>query len=197
MQPKLAAIHAAHVKIMDVQLRVATLDDISQLRTLIEISVRTLHAKFYTSAQIAGALRVVYGVDTQIINDSHYFVVVSSSGSIVACGGWSHRNTLFGGDVYSARNDEILLDPETQPAKIRAMYVHPNWVRKGIGTVILEAGENGARQAGFRRMEMGATLNGIPFYEKCGYRAIEGGRHLVPLGDGVVIDFYQMRKELT
>lgn len=179
---------------MDVQLRTANLEDIPQLRTLIDLSVRSLHTKFYTSAQIAGALKGVYGVDTQVINDGHYFVVVSSSGVIVASGGWSHRSTLFGGDSYSSRDDDKLLDPETQPAKIRAMFVHPDWVRKGIGRMILEAGENAAREAGFRSMEMSATLNGVPFYAKFGYKEVHGGKHEVQLGDGVVIDFYTMRK---
>ena len=182
---------------MDVHLRIATLEDIPQLRTLIDISVRSLHAKFYTSAQIAGALKGVYGVDTQVINDGHYFVVISSSGAIVASGGWSHRSTLFGGDSYSDRHDDTLLDPATQPAKIRAMFVHPDWVRKGIGKMILDAGEGAAREAGFKSMEMSATLNGVPFYGKYGYKEIEGGRQDVELGQGQVIDFYTMRKKLS
>lgn len=182
---------------VNVQLRKATLEDIPQLRELIHISTRSLHTKFYTSAQIEGALKGVYGVDTQIINDGHYFVVTSPAGAIIASGGWSHRSTLFGGDSYSSRDDDTLLDPETQPAKIRAMFVHPDWVRKGIGKMILDAGESAAREYGFKSMEMSATLNGVPFYGKFGYNAVEGGRHEVSLGDGVVIDFYMMRKDLV
>lgn len=182
---------------MDVQLRKATLEDIPQLQALIDVSVRSLHTKFYTSAQIAGALKGVYGVDTQVINDGHYFVVISPPGAIIACGGWSHRSTLFGSDSYSSRDDDTLLDPERQSAKIRAMFVHPDWVRKGIGKMILEAGESAAKEEGFKSMEMSATLNGVPFYGKFGYKEVEGGRHEVSLGDGVVIDFYMMRKELV
>jgi GNAT superfamily N-acetyltransferase len=194
--PKSAATGLTHAK-MDLQLRRATLEDIPLLRALIDVSVRSLHTKFYTEAQIAGALKGVYGVDTQVINDGHYFVVTSPSGTIVACGGWSHRSTLFGSDSYSSRDDKTLLNPETQPAKIRAMFVHPGWVRRGIGKMILDAGESAAREAGFWSMEMSATLNGVPFYRKFGYREVEGGKHEVPLGDGVVIDFYMMRKDLV
>jgi GNAT superfamily N-acetyltransferase len=182
---------------VDLRLRKATLEDIPQLRALIDISVRSLHATFYTSAQIARALKGVYGVDTQVINDGHYFVVTSPSGAIIASGGWSHRSTLFGGDSYSSRDDDTLLDPETQPAKIRAMFVHPDWVRKGIGKIILEAGDSAAREHGFRSIELSATLNGVPFYGKFGYKEVEGGRHEVSLGDGVMIDFYMMRKNLV
>jgi len=182
---------------VNVQLGKGTLEDIPQFRDLIHISTRSLHTKFYTSAQIEGALKGVYGVDTQVINDGHYFVVTSPSGTIIASGGWSHRSTLFGGDSYSSRDDDTLLDPETQPAKIRAMFVHPDWVRKGIGKMILEAGESAAREYGFKSMEMSATLNGVPFYRNFGYKEVEGGRHEVSLGDGVVIDFYKMRKDLV
>ena len=182
---------------VNVQLRKATLEDIPLLRALIDISVRSLHTSFYTSAQIDGALKGVYGVDTQVVNDGHYFVVTSPTGAIIASGGWSHRSTLFGGDSYSSRDDDTLLDPKTQPAKIRAMFVHPDWVRKGIGRMVLEAGESAAREYGFRSIEMSATLNGVPFYGKFGYKQVEGGRHEVSLGDGVVIDFYLMTKKLA
>lgn len=99
--------------------------------------------------------------------------------------------------MYASRNDDALLDPETQPAKIRAMIVHPDWARKGIGRMILEAGESAAREEGFKSMEMSATLNGVLFYGKFGYKAVEGAQQDVPLGDGLVIDFYKTRKDLV
>jgi GNAT superfamily N-acetyltransferase len=179
------------------QLREATLEDVPQLRALIDISVRSLHTAFYSPAQIEGALKGVYGVDTQVIKDGHYFVVTTQSGVTVASGGWSHRSTLFGSDTYSSRDDTTLLDPETQSAKIRAMFVHPDWSRKGLGKMILDAGEAAARKYGFKSIEMSATLNGVPFYGKYGYKLVEAGLHEVSLGDGVVIDFYMMKKSLV
>src|SRR5579862_9567544 len=131
---------------MDVLLRKAAARDVPRLRQVIEASVRGLQAGDYTPAQIDGALTSVYGVDTQLILDGTYFVaeVDEDDGSlIVACGGWSKRKTLYGGDQYAAREDS-LLDPANDAAKIRAFFVHPQWARRGIGTLILEACEKDA-----------------------------------------------------
>ena len=112
--------------------------DVPRLREVIEASVRGLQAQDYTPSQIEGALRSVYGVDTQLIADGTYFAVEGSEdGQIIACGGWSKRKTLYGGDQYAGREDS-LLDPARDAAKIRAFFVHPDWARRGIGTLILE-----------------------------------------------------------
>ena len=164
-------------------IRPATAADIPVLTVLIEASVRGLQSGDYTPAQIDGALRAVYGVDTQLIADGTYFVVESGpAGAMIAgCGGWSKRKTLYGGDRYQAREDS-LLDPRCDAARIRAFFVHPEWARRGIGGMILEACESAAMAAGFTRLEMGATLTGVPFYLAKGYRAVE---HLaVALPDG-------------
>jgi GNAT superfamily N-acetyltransferase len=153
-----------------IAVRRATPGDIPQLGPLIDASVRGLQAGDYSAADIERALATVYGVDTQLIADGTYFVAEASE--IVGCGGWSKRATLFGGDQYAAREDS-LLDPRKDAAKIRAFFVHPDWARRGIGTKILDACEAAARDAGFTRFEMGATLTGVPFYEARGYTAIE------------------------
>ena len=117
-----------------------------------------------------------------------------ADGLIVGCGGWSKRKTLYGGDVWVAREDS-LLDPAKDAAKIRAFFVHPDWARRGIGTLILEACEQAAIAAGFQRFEMGATLTGVPLYKARGYTALEDLG--VPLEDGVTLPIVRMEKRLS
>jgi GNAT superfamily N-acetyltransferase len=182
--------------IVDVQIRKAVAADTSRLREIIDASVRGLQAGVYSPAQIEGALRSVYGVDSQLIADGTYLVVedISQAGSvIVACGGWSKRKTLYGGDQYSGREDS-LLDPSRDAAKIRAFFVHPKYARRGIGSMILQACEDAARAAGFTRLEMGATLSGVAFYKAMGYIEVEN--QAVPLSNGETLPIVKMTKEL-
>ena len=140
----------------NIHIRKATPADVPRLREVIEASVRGLQAADYSPAQIEGALKSVYGVDSQLIADGTYLVAELTESQtkreIIACGGWSKRKTLYGGDQYAARED-LLLDPARDAAKIRAFFVHPNWARRGIGSLILEACENAAREAGFTPRE--------------------------------------------
>jgi len=180
------------------RLRKAMATDIPQLRQVIDASVRGLQAGDYSPAQIEGALQSVYGVDSRLIADGTYFAVevdgpVKGSPLIVACGGWSKRKTLYGGDQFAGREDS-LLDPAREAAKIRAFFVHPDWARKGIGSIILEACENAARQAGFTQLEMGATLSGVPFYKARGYIATED--QSAPLGNGEELPIVRMSKKI-
>jgi GNAT superfamily N-acetyltransferase len=174
------------------------------MREVIEASVRGLQPDFYSPTQIEGALQSVYGVDSQLIADGTYFCVESSSlpniiptsesatlPILVACGGWSRRKTLYGGDQFSGREDS-LLNPHTDAAKIRAFFVHPDWARRGIGALILDACEQAARDAGFTRMEMGATLSGVAFYRAHGYAAAE--QQEVPLSNGGTLPILRMTK---
>ena len=180
---------------MDFSLRKAVPADVSVLETLIEASVRGLQAQDYSPSQIESALASVYGVDSQLIADGTYFVVQANSagGVIVACGGWSKRKTLYGGDVWKAREDS-LLDPLTDAAKIRAFFVHPDWVRRGIGTLLLDVCEQAAIAEGFRRFEMGATLSGVPLYRARGYVSLENLG--VPLANGESLPIVRMEKRL-
>jgi GNAT superfamily N-acetyltransferase len=175
------------------------------LRELIDASVRGLQARDYTAAQIEGALAEVCSVDSQLIADGTYFIVeaIAEAGEtgdrriaapvIAACGGWSKRKTLYGGDRWTGREDS-LLDPAQDAAKIRAFYVHPAWARRGIGSMILDACENAATAAGFRRFEMGATLTGVPLYRARGYAELE--RLAVPLKNGESLPIVRMEKRL-
>lgn len=183
-------------------LRVSVSEDIPVLRRLIDASVRGLQAGDYTPAQLEAALKTVYGVDSQLIADGTYFAVeflpesissASASAQVVGCGGWSKRRTLFGGDVWSGRED-TLLDPGRDAAKIRAFFVHPDWARQGIGGIVLEACESAAKAAGFSRLEMGATLTGVAFYRRMGYAALENLE--VPLRDGLSLPIVRMAKNI-
>ena len=146
---------------MNLTLRQAVPSDIPALRVLINASVRGLQAADYTPAQIEGALQSVYGVDSQLIADGTYYVVQAGpERAIVGCGGWSKRKTLFGGDSWTGREDS-LLNTQHDAAKIRAFFVHPTCVRRGIGSMILDACERAASAAGFTRFEMGATLTDL------------------------------------
>src|SRR5437868_6469118 len=190
---------------MDFTIRQAVAADVPVLRVLIDASVRGLQATDYTPDQLESALATVYGVDSQLIADGTYFVVETSapqSGTdtgegqriIVGCGGWSKRRTLYGGDHWTGRED-TLLDPARDAAKIRAFFVHPDRARRGIGTIILDACENAAVAAGFTRLEMGATLTGVPFYAAKGYVALENVA--VPLADGGSLPIVRMAKEMN
>jgi GNAT superfamily N-acetyltransferase len=181
---------------MVVIIRQAVLADIPVLQGLIKASVRGLQTGDYTQQQRELALQMVFGVDTQLIVDGTYLVAETPVGEkpvIIGCGGWSKRQTLFGSDHCTGRED-ALLDPEQDSAKIRAFFVHPDWARCGVGTRLLEACEMAAFAAGFRSLEMGATLTGVGLYRAHGY--VEGERREVPLGPSVSLTIVPMRKHL-
>ncbi|HMD48096.1 MAG TPA: GNAT family N-acetyltransferase [Bryobacteraceae bacterium] len=180
---------------MGFALRLAVPEDTPALCDLIQRSVRELQKSDYSSEQIEAALEVVFGVDSQLIADGTYFVVTpdQDASPIVGCGGWSRRRTLYGGDQWAQREDTFI-EPGHAPAKIRAFFVHPDWARRGIGSMILRACEAAAREQGFTRLEMGATLTGVPLYAAHGYQARE--RADVPLRDGVVLPIIRMEKAI-
>jgi GNAT superfamily N-acetyltransferase len=183
---------------VNIRIRKAGPADVPRLREVIEASVRGLQAEDYSPTQLEGALKSVYGVDSQLIADGTYLVAEintpdTPAPQIVACGGWSKRKTLYGGDQYAGREDS-LLDPSRDAAKIRAFFVHPDWARRGIGTLILDACEKAAIKAGFTRLEMGATLSGVAFYRAKGYAEIEN--QAVPLSNGENLPILKMAKEV-
>src|SRR5688572_13688134 len=148
---------------MTITIRPATVDDIPELQKLITESVSLLSGNYYTSKQIESGLHHVFGVDTQLILDGTYFIAESEN-RIVGAGGWSKRRTLYGGDQRKSHQPDPLLDPSSEAARIRAFYIHPQWSRLGIGTMILQTCEDAAREEGFKRLELAATLPGEPFY---------------------------------
>ena len=182
------------------RVRPAVAEEIPILRELIEMSVRKLQAEDYSVEQRENALKTVFGVDSQLVADGTYLVVEAHLAreaseprtEIVACGGWSKRKTLYGGDKWSGRED-TLLDPQRDAAKIRAFFIHPAWARRGIGTLLLDACEQAARAAGFTRFEMGATLTGAKLFGARGYKAVKNIE--VPIGGGLTLPVIHMEKQ--
>ena len=172
--------------------RVATPADLPVLRELIPAAVRALSSGFYSPEQIESAIRHVFGVDTQLIADGTYFVAHAGL-EIAGCGGWSRRSTLFGGDQMKTGPDP-LLDPATEPARIRAFFVRPELARRGVGSRILEACIRAARAEGFRALELAATLPGEPLYRAFGFEARERLDTLLP--DGVMVPFIRMSRAI-
>jgi GNAT superfamily N-acetyltransferase len=150
--------------------RLATSDDLPALREIMALAIAELQAGFLSSDQIE-ASRAIMGLDTQLVADGTYFVV-EIDGVVAGCGGWSRRATLYGGD-HSPGRDAALLDPAIDSARVRAMYTHPRFARRGVGRRILEACEAAARSEGFRSVELAGTMAGQPLYEACGYRVVE------------------------
>jgi GNAT superfamily N-acetyltransferase len=179
---------------MSYPLRLATAGDADRIAALIARSIRALGTGDYTPAQIEAALLGTFGLDTALVRDASYFVADGAPGELAACGGWSRRRTLFGSDARPER-DESLLDPAVDPARIRAFFVDPAHVRRGLGRALIERCETEARRAGFRAMELMATLPGVPLYEACGYRPGAAIDH--PLPGGLHLRLVPMRKRLA
>lgn len=152
------------------RLRLAQAEDMPVLSALMDRAIGELLSAFLPPEGVKASYEVM-GLDTQLIADGTYFVV-EDGGDIAGCGGWSRRATLFGGD-HSAGRDAALLDPARDAARVRAMYTHPDHARKGVGRMVLDACEAAARSEGFSRVEMAATMGGVPLYRACGYRDIE------------------------
>ena len=178
---------------LDYTIRKAGLDDRDAIQELIAASARGLSHTEYSDEQIEAAINDVFGVDTSLIADGTYFAA-EHAGKLVACGGWSKRKTLFGGDQFATR-DATKLDPRFEPAKIRAFFVHPEWTRKGIARAILSGCEAEARAAGFHSIELMATLPGVKFYLACGYRASEQFEY--EMTSGATLPLVPMTKELS
>ena len=171
--------------------RPATRADIPALSSLVEASIRGLGARDYNPQQVESSLSYLFGIDTQIIEDGTYYAV-ENEGELVACGGWSRRKTPFGGDQAADVQDAAFRDPATEPAVIRAFFVHPDWARRGIGRHLLQVCEDAARGAGFQRFELVATRTGRPLYAATGYQDREPVEIRLP--DGVVIQAMRMEK---
>ena len=190
----------------NIHLRLAVPEDVPVLRELIDASVRGLQTQDYSPAQIEGALKTIFGVDSQLIADGTYIVAQAEPAAIeragaknapselmiVGCGGWSKRKTLYGSDHWTGRED-ALLDPPRDAAKIRAFFIHPDWARRGVGGKILQASEVAARAAGFTRYEMGATLTGAKLFGAKGYVAVRPIS--IPLVNGESLPVIHMEKQ--
>jgi GNAT superfamily N-acetyltransferase len=173
----------------DLTLRLALEDDLPALRELMGAAIRDLQAPFLSPEQLAASFSIM-GLDTQLVADRTYFVVEAGE-RIAGCGGWSRRATLFGGD-HSRGRDAALLDPAKDAARVRAMYTHPDFTRRGVGRMVLDACEAAAAAEGFASCELAATLAGEPLYKACGFRQIE--RFEADTPQGVAVPLVRMGK---
>jgi GNAT superfamily N-acetyltransferase len=155
---------------MEITHRLATRDDLPSLEPMVARAIDELQRDYLDATQIA-ASHAIMGIDTQLIDDGTYFVV-EGDGALAGCGGWSRRATLFGGD-HSAGRDLQLLDPMLDAARVRAMYTHPDFTRRGVGRLILTLCERAAAGEGFTRMQLHATLAGLPLYRAYGFEPLE------------------------
>jgi N-acetylglutamate synthase-like GNAT family acetyltransferase len=190
-----ASKFAEFAEFAEFAIRPATTNDIPALLELVEQSVRQLQWGDYSPAQIDASIGTAFGVDRQLLADGTYFVATPSEdpARLVACGGWSYRRTMCGSDSLGHR-DATVLDPADPAAyaKIRAIFVHPEWARRGLGSLVLAHCEAAAQAAGFQRFEMGSTLTGVPLYSRRGY--IERSRSRLDLTRGESIEIVHMDK---
>lgn len=176
---------------MTMTLRLATADDIAVLVPLMESAIEELQKGFLNKDQIESS-KAIMGIDKQLIDDGTYFVV-EIDGTVAGCGGWSRRATLYGGDHSSGR-DANLLDPATDPARVRAMYTYPAFARRGVGRLVLEACQAAAAAEGFTSLELMSTLSGRPLYESFGFQAVE---EVQDASGGAPVPLVRMRKDIT
>jgi GNAT superfamily N-acetyltransferase len=171
--------------------RLATYDDVPLLRSLMQAAIDELQKGFLDDAQIRSS-HAIMGLDTQLIDDGTYFVV-ELGGQVAGCGGWSRRATLYGGS-HSGGRDAALLDPSVDPGRVRAMYTHPAFARRGVGRLVISLCEAAAAAEGFATLELMATLSGRPLYEAAGFEAVE---HVEDSSGGAAVPLIRMRKALA
>jgi GNAT superfamily N-acetyltransferase len=181
---------AAHSREMQLTSRTAVRDDIPVLVPLMEAAIDELQKEFLDEAQIESS-RAIMGLDVQLIDDGTYYVV-ECDGQLAGCGGWSRRATLYGGD-HSAGRDSALLDPLRDPARVRAMYTHPDFTRRGVGKLVLSLCESAAAAEGFTRLELMSTLAGAPLYRAAGFVEIE---HTEDASGGAPVPIIRMGKPI-
>lgn len=176
---------------MTMTIRPATSDDVAVLVPLMEAAIEVLQQGFLNDDQIESS-KAIMGIDRQLIDDGTYFVV-EIDGRVAGCGGWSRRATLYGGD-HSAGRDAALLDPGTDPARVRAMYTRPDFARRGVGRLVLEACEAAAAAEGFTTLELMATRSGRPLYESFGFQPVE---EVHDASGGAPVPLTRMRKAIA
>jgi GNAT superfamily N-acetyltransferase len=173
--------------------RLALASDAQQIAALMRASALDLFPRFYDERQTASAAVHIAHLDMMLIEDGTYFVH-ESGGAVVACGGWSRRDKLYTGSGDAA-GDARLLDPRTEAARVRAMFVRSDWTRRGLGRAILEACERAARAEGFTMLALMATLPGEPLYRAFGFREV--GRSMLTMPDGVELQGVAMQRPIA
>ncbi|STX28564.1 N-acetylglutamate synthase [Legionella beliardensis] len=176
-----------------INIRLAQFNDLNSLNHLIQLSARELSRKDYSVEEINSAIEYVFGVDTELVLDQTYYVLEKDN-QLVGCGGWSKRKTLFGGNQFKAREDAAYLNPLQEAAKIRAFFIHPQFARQGLGSILLQHCEYEATQQSFMSFEMMATLPGVKLYRAAGYQWVKD--IFITLPNGIEVRFVKMSKSL-
>ncbi len=171
-------------------LRLATIEDVEAIEALMKASTRDLFPRVYSEEQTRSSMEHIAVPDPMLIEDGTYFVI-EVDGELVACGGWSRRDKLYTGSGTGA-TDARLLDPATESARVRAMFVRSDWTRRGLGTLILEASVEAAKTEGFRTLSLMSTMPGLPLYEKYGFVIV--ARVDIAMPDGMAIAGASMEK---
>jgi len=178
---------------LEPKLRAATVDDMAPMEILMKDSIHDLFPAVYTAEQTRSSAEFIGVPDRMLVEDGTFFVIEVDD-ELVACGGWSRRDKLYTGSAGTA-TDARLLDPATEPARVRAMFVRSDWTRRGLGTMILEASEAAAAAEGFRSLSLMATESGIPLYQRYGFTVVD--RAQVPMPDGCSITCTAMEKPIA
>lgn len=178
---------------LEPRLRLARPDEIDAIDDLMKRTTLDIFPRYYGAEQTAASVDYISAVDPMLVEDGTYFVIEAGD-ELVACGGWSRRDKLYSGSG-SGENDARLLDPESEPARVRAMFVRPDWTRRGLGTMILEASEGAAKAEGFRMLALMSTMPGLPLYERYGFAVDELIEITMP--NGVTIAGASMSKPIA
>ncbi|MDP1608477.1 MAG: GNAT family N-acetyltransferase [Chlamydiales bacterium] len=176
----------------EITIRLAVSEDLEAIKDVMKSSMQTLGQGHYSEQQIKSCCQYVCVPDLQLIKDRTFFVAITPGGSIIGCGGWSFRNTLYAGPSLPSSHEINILDPDKDPARIRAMFIIPSASGKGIGSLILSASEKAAKERGFLRGALGSTLSGLSFYKSKGWQPSMREQAILP--DGVAIDVVKMEK---
>lgn len=174
-------------------------DDVFQFRRAVEgeiPAIRDMHAASvwrlcqadYSPAQITAIVEQMGTMDDHVVHDRRLFIALAGQ-TIVGSAGWSTRPpgyALIGNGMAAHAGDG-------QP-RIRSVFVHPDWTRRGLARRLMQIAENEIAAAGWRTIELGATLTGVPLYQALGY--VAAPRRAVLLPSGVAIPFVPMVKSL-
>ncbi len=179
---------------MNLEIRLAEINELKEIEALMKLSMKALGVGHYSEEQVDSCCQFVFVPDQQLIEDKTFFVVTTEGGALVGCGGWSFRNKLYAGPA-EAQPKNNQLTPLKDPARIRAMFVDPSYSGKGIGSMILNQSEKAAKEKGFSKGALGATLSGLSFYTKKGWNTVSEEEAILP--DGIAIKVVQMEKSFS